>query len=105
MRTSTNCTPSSFDKGCYVGQELTARMKHRGTARKRLLAGCHARRQAPSVRDAPLTAGGQEIGAVTSAYGARGFALVRLDRLADAGRAVRGGGVTVTVTKPSWLFP
>ena len=27
-----------FDKGCYVGQELTARMKHRGTARKRLLA-------------------------------------------------------------------
>src|ERR1051326_58873 len=26
-----------FDKGCYVGQELTARMKHRGTARKRLL--------------------------------------------------------------------
>jgi folate-binding protein YgfZ len=27
----------SFDKGCYVGQELTARMKHRGTARKKLL--------------------------------------------------------------------
>ena len=27
----------SFEKGCYVGQELTARMKHRGTARKRLL--------------------------------------------------------------------
>ncbi len=27
----------SFNKGCYVGQELTARMKHRGTARKRLL--------------------------------------------------------------------
>ena len=28
----------TFDKGCYVGQELTARMKHRGTARKRILA-------------------------------------------------------------------
>ena len=28
---------SSFDKGCYVGQELTARMKHRGTASKRIL--------------------------------------------------------------------
>ncbi|HEY0104768.1 MAG TPA: hypothetical protein VGB91_01700, partial [Rhizomicrobium sp.] len=26
-----------FTKGCYVGQELTARMKHRGTARKRLV--------------------------------------------------------------------
>ena len=27
----------SFDKGCYIGQELTARMKHRATARKRIL--------------------------------------------------------------------
>ena len=27
----------SFSKGCYIGQELTARMKHRGTDRKRIL--------------------------------------------------------------------
>ena len=27
----------SFNKGCYIGQELTARMKHRGTDRKRIL--------------------------------------------------------------------
>lgn len=27
----------SFDKGCYVGQELIARTHHRGTIRKRLL--------------------------------------------------------------------
>ena len=27
----------AFTKGCYIGQELTARMKHRGTARKRIL--------------------------------------------------------------------
>lgn len=27
----------SFDKGCYLGQELTARAKHRGTVRKRLV--------------------------------------------------------------------
>ncbi len=27
----------SFTKGCYVGQELTSRMKHRATARKRIL--------------------------------------------------------------------
>lgn len=26
----------SFDKGCYLGQELTARTKHRGTIRKKL---------------------------------------------------------------------
>lgn len=27
----------SFDKGCYVGQELIARSHHRGVIRKRLL--------------------------------------------------------------------
>ena len=48
----------SFDKGCYVGQELTARMKHRGTARKRLLTvATHS--GIPLVRDAPVTAGGR----------------------------------------------
>jgi folate-binding protein YgfZ len=35
----------AFDKGCYVGQELTARMKHRGTARKRLLSVAASRRR------------------------------------------------------------
>ena len=94
----------SFDKGCYVGQELTARMKHRGTARKRLLAVATAD-GSPLVRDAALTAGGQEIGAVTSAYGARGFALVRLDRLAGDAEPIEAGGAPLTVTKPSWLFP
>ncbi len=32
-----SCTRLIFRKGCYVGQELTARMKHRGTARKRIV--------------------------------------------------------------------
>lgn len=27
----------SFDKGCYMGQELVARTHHRGVIRKRLL--------------------------------------------------------------------
>src|SRR4029450_9095010 len=26
-----------FEKGCFVGQEVVARMEHRGTARKRIL--------------------------------------------------------------------
>jgi len=54
----------SFDKGCYVGQELTARMKHRGTARKKLLP---VESSAPSLPEAgtPITAAGSEIGAIT----------------------------------------
>ena len=87
-----------FTKGCYVGQELTARMKHRATSRKRLL---------PVVSDAaepgaPIRAGGKDVGEVVSG----GFALVRLDRLEEAGGAplTAGDSSEAKLIKPGWLF-
>jgi len=84
-----------FQKGCYVGQELTARMKHRGTARKRLL----------PVRDgvpgAAVSAGGKDIGEVVSPA----FALIRLDRLEEAaGAPVTIGSSVIELNRPDWLF-
>jgi hypothetical protein len=93
----------AFDKGCYVGQELTARMKHRGTAKKRLLLVA-AKDGTPLPDGASVTANGLEIGTLTAAYGPRGFALIRLDRLAEAG-PLAAGGAPINVTKPDWLFP
>jgi tRNA-modifying protein YgfZ len=91
-----------FDKGCYVGQELTARMKHRGTARKRLLPVEFAQARA---HGSSITMGGKEIGEVTSEYGLRGFAQVRLDRMTEAGAAVpQAGEQAIKLIKPSWLF-
>jgi folate-binding protein YgfZ len=91
-----------FDKGCYVGQELTARMKHRGTARKRLLP---VEFSPTSTRVTAITMEGKEIGEITSDYGARGFAQVRLDRLSEGGAAVpQAGEQAVKLIKPSWLF-
>ncbi|HEY3637923.1 MAG TPA: hypothetical protein VGK90_07190 [Rhizomicrobium sp.] len=93
----------AFDKGCYVGQELTARMKHRGTARKRLLP-VESEFELPGA-DTPVTAPGNEIGVITSTYANRGFAAIRLDRLADAdGAALHAAGVHVRVRKPEWLL-
>jgi folate-binding protein YgfZ len=93
----------AFDKGCYVGQELTARMKHRGTARKRLLPVVSAIALPPI--DTPVRAGERDIGEITSSYGIRGFALVRLDRLDEAGDAplTAGDSIGVKLSKPSWL--
>jgi folate-binding protein YgfZ len=89
----------SFEKGCYVGQELTARMKHRATSRKRPLAVTAADALPP-----PGTAVTQDgdIGEIIAAHGARGFASVRQDKW-DAGKNARAGDVAVTLTKPSWL--
>jgi tRNA-modifying protein YgfZ len=93
----------SFTKGCYVGQELTARMKHRGTARKRLLLVESPDGSVLSA-DAPIAAEGREIGNITNVYGARGFGLIRLDRLAEADSAsFDASGIPVRVTKQSWL--
>ena len=94
----------SFDKGCYVGQELTARMKHRGKDRKRLLPVATAGGKPLPARDVPVTGGGIEIGTITSTYGPRGFALLRLDRLESSGAPLEAAGVPVIVTKPDWLF-
>ena len=92
----------SFDKGCYVGQELTARMKHRGTARKRLLPIQSI--DGSDLGPAPVGAGSVNIGDITSIYGACGFALLRLDRLDEAGSIqLTANGAIVKVTRPSWL--
>jgi folate-binding protein YgfZ len=91
----------AFDKGCYVGQELTARMKHRGTARKRLLTvSAEAALPAPG---SEINDGAQMLGEIVSVYGSKGFALIRLDRLETAGQMLNATGMPVTLTRPAWL--
>lgn len=83
-----------FQKGCYVGQEVVSRMKHRGTARKRVtrvkLAGPAPAPGTP-VLDRELA-----VGALGSSSGHEALALIRLDRAEEAkaaGRTLSAGGV------------
>jgi len=71
-----------FAKGCYVGQEVVSRTKHRNLARKRITP-YHVEGEAPAP-GTKIIAGDIEIGVAGSHSGDRGLALVRLDRLADA---------------------
>jgi folate-binding protein YgfZ len=90
----------SFKKGCFVGQEVVSRMQHRGTARRRLMLVEADGHLTPG---ANIEAGGRTIGTVLSASGCDGFALIRIDRLADALAAdatLRADGVAVTATVP-----
>ncbi|WP_018264147.1 MULTISPECIES: CAF17-like 4Fe-4S cluster assembly/insertion protein YgfZ [Methylosinus] len=77
-----------FKKGCFLGQEVVSRMKHRGPVRKRV-ATFHAEGAAPAP-GTTIKAGEVEIGVTGSAVGGEGLALIRLDRLADA----KAGGST-----------
>ncbi|HEU0094856.1 MAG TPA: hypothetical protein VFQ52_00265, partial [Rhizomicrobium sp.] len=91
----------SFTKGCYIGQELTSRMKHRATSRKRILR-IAADASLPQI-GTPVAVGAVEIGEIVSTYGANGFALVRLDRLDETPGAASAAGIPVVLHRPSWL--
>lgn len=71
-----------FTKGCYLGQEVTARMKYRGLVKKQLVA-LHIDGGAPETGTA-IHAGDIDVGEIRSSIDGRALALVRQDRLAAA---------------------
>jgi tRNA-modifying protein YgfZ len=90
-----------FQKGCYVGQETTSRMKRRGQVKTRM---------APIVFDGPAPARGAEIlagalraGEVLSGEEGRAIAKLRLDRIEGAQLTVDGRPVRVEL--PAWFNP
>ncbi|HKX65327.1 MAG TPA: hypothetical protein VJM78_08445 [Rhizomicrobium sp.] len=90
----------SFTKGCYIGQELTSRMKHRATSRKRILT-VTADISLPAA--GTLTKGGADIGELISTHGHTAFALVRLDRLEETSGDAAAAGIPVALHRPAWL--
>ncbi|MEK0083761.1 YgfZ/GcvT domain-containing protein [Benzoatithermus flavus] len=101
----------SFTKGCFVGQELTARTKHRGLVKKRLVP---VRIEGPvPAPGTPVFRGGRDAGEMRSALqeagpgsGAIGLALLRLEQLgpdaAATGPLVAGDAVLIPAPPP-WL--
>ncbi|TVQ38013.1 MAG: folate-binding protein [Geminicoccaceae bacterium] len=93
----------AFDKGCFVGQELTARMKYRATVRKRLLpVGIDGDAEPGTV----IRDGEMEVGELRSRQGDIGLALIRLDRwdkAKAAGRQLQADAATVAPWVPSWV--
>ena len=89
----------SWSKGCYMGQELTARTKYRGLLKRRLV---------PVQVDGPLpnpgtpiTRDGTEIGTMRFGVGHLAMALLRLDAIEST---LACGDVTVSPMPPAW-FP
>ncbi|HEX4572936.1 MAG TPA: folate-binding protein [Dongiaceae bacterium] len=88
-----------WEKGCYMGQELTARTRYRGLVRKRLLPVA-----IEGVAPAPGTAllqNDKEMGEMRSAAGDLGLALIRLEAL-DHG-PLNADGARLTPRKPDWV--
>jgi folate-binding protein YgfZ len=87
-----------WDKGCYMGQELTARTRYRGLVRKRLMP-VTIEGPAPAF-GAPLLLGEKEAGEMRSANGELGLALIRLEALGQG--VLTSGTARLTPVKPGW---
>ncbi|WP_374651382.1 folate-binding protein YgfZ [Dongia sp.] len=93
-----------WQKGCYMGQELTARTKYRGLVRKRLLpVKIEGATLAPGTS---LTLDGKEIGEIRSVDAHQGLALIRLEHLESAAKGIEADGARVIASIPTWVkFP
>lgn len=92
-----------FDKGCYVGQELTARTKYRGLVKKRLVpVALSGPAPAPGT---PVLLDGKDAGTMRSASDGNGLALLRLDALdaARGGAVLTAGDARLTPQVPAWM--
>src|SRR6516225_1960637 len=89
-----------WQKGCYIGQELTARTKYRGLIRKRLMPV-----EINGVAPAPgtiVTADGREIGEMRSSRDGLGLALLRIEPVVE-GKDLMAGDTALVASAPGWM--
>lgn len=90
-----------FKKGCYVGQEVVARVHFRKAARKRIVK-VHFNGPTPAP-GSDILLGDVTIGQIGSIAGSEGLAMLRLDRVDDAkaaGVPLKVGDTSLDVTVP-----
>ncbi len=88
----------SWTKGCYMGQELTARTRYRGLVKRRLVPVTIE--GTPPAPGTPVLLDGREVGTMRSSLGPAGMAVLRieaLDTVLDCGTARLRAAV------PAWM--
>ena len=89
----------SWSKGCYMGQELTARTKYRGLIMRRLVpVAIEGEAPAPGT---PVLRDGTEVGTMRSSQDGQGLATLRLDALAAT--TLSCATATLRPLPPAWL--
>lgn len=91
----------SWTKGCYMGQELTARTRYRGLLKRRLVPVA-IDGSVPPPGTPVMTAEGRDVGTMRSARGDRGLAVLRLEVL-DGATPLHAGGAALRPLPPAWM--
>jgi folate-binding protein YgfZ len=89
-----------WQKGCYIGQELTARTKYRGLIKKRLMP---VEIEGPDPAPGTIvTADGREVGEMRSSHEGLGLALLRIEPVVGR-KHLRAGKAAIVAAKPNWM--
>ena len=89
-----------WNKGCYMGQELTARTRYRGLVRKRLIPVC-IEGETPTFQS-PILQEGAEVGDMRTATKEWGIAMLRLEALSKS-LPFQCGSATLIPHIPHWM--
>ena len=95
----------SFHKGCYVGQELTARTHHTGVVRKRVMPLRFSGPPGDGAVGAAVRGAGVDrpLGKVLAVCGEDGLGLMRVaESLAAPELTLEGDGLVVSTHRPDW---
>lgn len=96
----------SFTKGCYVGQEVTARSKHRATLHKTLYRLRSLTGKALPDSGTPIMAGAIEIGQLRSHLNDLGLAILRREEVEKATQEkvpLTADGIALEAVQPEWV--
>lgn len=91
----------SFTKGCYLGQEITARMHYRGLVKKRFLPLVLSEAR-HIVADTPITRDGKTIGFLRGCKGTHAIGVMQLEAL-EQGDECLVGDIAAEIKMPEWL--
>ncbi|CAJ0571953.1 unnamed protein product, partial [Mesorhabditis spiculigera] len=90
----------SLEKGCYIGQELTARTAHTGVIRRRIIPFTCNEEAAP--RGEVFDSEKRKVGETIASVGGHGLALIQLN---STGRKLFVGETSIVPFCPAWMPP
>ncbi|KJV91206.1 glycine cleavage T-C-terminal barrel domain protein [Rickettsia amblyommatis str. Darkwater] len=93
----------SFDKGCYVGQEVISRTKYQGVIRRKIYKITADEDLSSLVKDEEILVDNNKIGVICSNYHNKAIALIREEKyLADKEADVTVKGIKINLSLAPW---
>ena len=93
----------SYDKGCYVGQEVISRAKYQGVIRRKIYKIKAEEDLSSLVKNEEIITTKDKIGIICSSYQNKAIALIREEKyLANEGEDITVGGIKVGLSLAPW---